>query len=824
MKIKIRKSAVIFLAGALCAVAAEAKTLIWYHFNEGAVGDTTTSPGEKTIVNAAETGSVYDGRVWTCPATGTTSNRSMSATSEYVGTYAEGFPTSVRVIDPQTGVAFTNERSLYLGSATRNGYGKSVIVTVDDAAELHASSFTVEAFVKFDDQQDTSGSWRTIAMKQTDAINGRCSWGLRVGGAGGLMSQTDGRNATNGFDTTQANVSSPSLFDGKWHHVAMVVDGEAMTQTIYQDYRLIKTATLLHPVDYTGDDPIVIGNTIYANYGCFGGGWIDEFRLSDTALSPKDFLHFRTRPDELVDDDTVVYLTFDAMPWFGGTYLHNEAFGAAATNAVLHVSGKASFADDAVPGVGTVRDGILSSNLVVNAGSLHVVTNEAAMKSASILVDDLDRSIGAGTFTIEGFFRWMEQANDRTGTHYFFTEHHASAGRAIDVYFDKSGRVTAQVIAKMTTEQVDEDTGEVTNVVVTAEGKKCVSNYGSFFDGEWHHLALVYDHEYRTVKFYTDYHLRGSVGDVPEIFVKSLHASYQNNLMIGTGYGAGSAYQMNDGYMDEIRITKRALAAQEFLMRDGDVPDFSGDTLAWYTFEDDFRPDPKSEARTVSVSSTCSRETEVPGGRGTTIITDGYGNELRRGNTHSLMITNNGSSAIIAGRDLPLENYENVTVEFFAKGTAATKYRNVVGLYGTQAGNDAKAGCAIWAVQTANDNLRYRTTFTTASTADGGLAMTGTTKTETGESDPVAKDGKWHHIAATFQRVGNKTRETFFCDYKEICHSDGGNPLRTNLINSELRIGGGITGWIDEIRISKGVLPTDAFLRRKTLGLVILFK
>ena len=135
MKMKIRKSAVMFLAGALCAVAAEAKTLIWYHFNEGAVGDTTTSPGEKTIVNAAETGSVYDGRVWTCPATGTTSNRSMAATAEYVGTYAEGFPTGVRVIDPQTGVAFTNERSLYLGSARRDGYGKSVIVTVDDAVK-----------------------------------------------------------------------------------------------------------------------------------------------------------------------------------------------------------------------------------------------------------------------------------------------------------------------------------------------------------------------------------------------------------------------------------------------------------------------------------------------------------------------------------------------------------------------------------------------------------------------------------------------------------------------------------------------------------------
>ena len=42
--------------------------------------------------------------------------------------------------------------------------------------------------------------------------------------------------------------------------------------------------------------------------------------------------------------------------------------------------------------------------------------------------------------------------------------------------------------------------------------------------------------------------------------------------------------------------------------------------------------------------------------------------------------------------------------------------------------------------------------------------------------------------------------------------------------SAEQQPGGGITGWIDEIRISKGVLPTDAFLRRQTLGLVIIFK
>ncbi|MBR1588282.1 MAG: laminin G domain-containing protein [Kiritimatiellae bacterium] len=816
----MRMRSMVFLAGVLCAAAADAKTLIWYHFNEGAVGETTTSPGEKTIVNAAETGSVYDGRVWTCPATGSTSNRSMAATSEYVGTYAEGFPTSVRVIDPQTGAAFTNERCLYLGAARNDGYGKSAIITVDDAAELHVSNLTVEAFVKFD-ETDTSGTWRTIAMKQTDAINGRCSWGLRAGGGGGLMSQTDGRNATNGFDTTQANVSSPSLFDGKWHHVAMVVDGEAMTQSIYQDYRLVKRETLLHPIDYTGDDPIVIGNTIYANYGCLGGGWIDEFRLSDTALSPKDFLHFRTRPDELVDDDTVVYLTFDAMPWFGGNYLHNEAWGASATNAVLYVPGKASFDADAVPGVGTVRDGIFSSNLTVNAGSLHVVTNKTAMKSACVLVDDLDHSLGSGTFTIEGFFRWSPANLGRSNTHYFFTSHHASLGRAIDLLFDSQGRLHAAVIAKCTSNLVDEVTGEVTNTAVFASSKELAKNYGAFYDDAWHHVALVYDKESQVARAYADYKLLGSATGVPELYVLPIHASYENNFMIGTGYGSNSAYQMDEGYMDEIRITKRALAAQEFLMRDA-APDFSTSTLAWWTFEEDYMPEPRAESRKPSSNGTYSFANEVPGGPHT-IITDGYGNELRRGNTRSLKLTK-GKTAFVWTRDLPLENHDAITVEFFAKSTDAQQYSTVLTYQGVRKGYEGGAydgtissPKTIWAVQGANGNKRYRTHVVT--TANTNYGMTGNSE------DEAAVDGKWHHIAATFENdSASKVRTTLYCDYKLASTGTTSGQIRTNLVQSLLYMGGAIEGYIDEIRISKGVLPVEAFLRRQTQGLVLVIR
>ena len=647
-----------------------------------------------------------------------------------------------------------------------------------------------------------------------------------MSGNGGLNSQTDGRNATNGFESTNAQVSSPSLFDGKWHHVAMVVDGEAMTQTIYQDYRLVKRETLKYPIDYTGDDPIVIGNTVYASYGCFGGGWIDEFRISDTALHPSQFIRFRTRPDELVDDDTVIYLTFDAYSWFGGTYLHNESWGPVSTNAVLYIRGKASFADDSVPGIGTIRDGIYSSNLVVNAGSLHVETNTVLSKSACILVDDLNRSIGSGTFTLEGFFRWMEEPGTRDGTLYFITEH-STAGRPIDIYFDKSGRMTANVIARITSNQVDEVTGEVTNTVISASSKKLVTNYGHFFDKAWHQLALVYDQEHQLARLYADYRLLGTVTGVPELYVLPVSGTggvgntYENNFMIGTGYGSNNAYMMNGGYMDEVRITKRALTSQEFLMRDA-APEFPTNTLAWYTFEEeDLIPEPRAESR-VPVPGVYSFTNEVPGGKHT-IITDGYGNELRHGNARSLKLTK-GKEAFRTVRDLPLENHAEVTVEFFAKSTAATQYSTVLTYQGVRRGYEGgtydgtvDAPKTIWAVQGANGNKRYRTHVVT--TKNTNFGMTGNSEAE------AAVDGKWHHIAATFAKEGSSTtRTTLYCDYELASTGTTSGLLRTDLIYSHLLVGGAIEGVIDEIRISKGVLPVEAFLRRKTLGLMVIVK
>jgi hypothetical protein len=303
--------------------------------------------------------------------------------------------------------------------------------------------------------------------------------------------------------------------------------------------------------------------------------------------------------------------------------------------------------------------------------------------------------------------------------------------------------------------------------------------------------------------------------------VELLHASYENNFMIGTGYGTG-AYNMNGGYMDEIRITKRALAAQEFLMRDA-APTFTTNTLAWYTFEDaDLIPEPRAESRVPSVTGTYSFSDEVPGGKHT-IITDGYGNELRRGNTRSLKLTK-GKEAFRTVRDLPIENHAEVTVEFFAKSTAATQYSTVLTYQGVRRGNEGgtydgtiSSPKTIWAVQGANGNKRYRTHVVT--TANTNFGMTGESEAE------AAVDGKWHHIAATFAKEGdNETRTTLYCDYQLAKTAKTSGLMRTGLIYSQLLVGGAIDGVIDEIRISKGVLPVEAFLRRQTLGMMIIFK
>lgn len=78
-------------------------------------------------------------------------------------------------------------------------------------------------------------------------------------------------------------------------------------------------------------------------------------------------------------------------------------------------------------------------------------------------------------------------------------------------------------------------------------------------DGAWHHLALVVDNDRKEFRAYFDYKLAANESS----FVPGVTGVY--SLFIGCGYSGSSPAEFFDGWIDNLRVTKRALGIDEFL-------------------------------------------------------------------------------------------------------------------------------------------------------------------------------------------------------------------------------------------------------------------
>ena len=82
-------------------------------------------------------------------------------------------------------------------------------------------------------------------------------------------------------------------------------------------------------------------------------------------------------------------------------------------------------------------------------------------------------------------------------------------------------------------------------------------------------------------------------------------------------------------------------------------------------------------------------------------------------------------------------------------------------------------------------------------------------------------DGKWHHIAVTFAPDGNgNTLCTFYKDYQQLGsqHTFNGEMECGDYGTSSMAAGSRYNGYIDEVRISKGVLTVDQMLHALPRG------
>jgi len=180
--------------------------------------------------------------------------------------YAADVP-NVLTFDPLTRALYPNTSSLDLSTAGR--------VRVLDDDELDASAFTVECFVKVQDQ----GGYPNFVSRLNFDVAG---WQLDVNQSEYARARIDTGSSNN--QVVGSGVAQ-SLADGDWHHVALTFDGDFAR--LYVDYANMASK------DVAGSKlnvNSVLNDLLFGDSTWPAGSYLDEVRFSASPLGPDQFL------------------------------------------------------------------------------------------------------------------------------------------------------------------------------------------------------------------------------------------------------------------------------------------------------------------------------------------------------------------------------------------------------------------------------------------------------------------------------------------------------------------------------------------------------
>ncbi|MBQ2632116.1 MAG: laminin G domain-containing protein [Kiritimatiellae bacterium] len=837
---------------AIAAVAAgmfslQARTVAWYHFNEGENGYAPT--GYPAIVtNAAAPGTLtgYPYRQTGCMSFG-------GAAGANLPTYTNAFSSSMTWYDPVTGERATDGKGMYFSTAGGDGSGNGSAVLVTDNAALHCERITVECMMKvaLGANKTALASWtHLLTMRNADQASTPSNtknikaWGMIVNASGNLVVQaqvplSDGSAADTSLSMTDIYTSGVNLADGNWHHVAITYD--QTTMRVYIDYALRASREWGHGLTYgtASKNRLCIGTFDATTYGRWQG-FIDEVRISDEALPPEQFLRIvDVAAYTATDADTVLYLPFNSTDFTP----FNSATSAVASMVDMRLStdskGVYPRFDAGVSAVvsNELHSGIFAANTIMNEGCWTYTNNPAYPEYARyIIIDDFSKNnnthlITSGDFTAEFF---LKVPTTPTSTSRVLVENTGAKG---------AGNIQLTVTANYlyctlySQEEIDKYEAGTVSAMTATDFYTPVSNV---VGGDWHHVALVVDKTNRRAALYLD---GKSVRIVENFVLASGVSTHSNNdyrfLKIGEGWGGSSATAIHGLSIDEFRITRRALVPQEFLTK-GVASDASareelenGTTRAWIAFEGDLNVGPNGSgvvgsSTATTVSMTYSSDVPgVPGGK----LLDGNNNVIREANLSSMCFSgaygsgdtspDTASQRLFFGRNVLLErDMKSMTVEFFMKGTrnAAKGWATILRMYGNDTGSDSSPFRRLW-------SLGYKD-------AAGHIYVikdiNDASQTSFYPDDNVSlADGRWHHIAITFAPDGTgKTLCNVYKDYKPLGsqHTFNGEMECDDYGASSMAIGSRYNGYIDEVRVSKGVLSVDQMLHVEKRGYSILIR
>jgi len=811
---KIIDSSILFAVFTLVAIAtAKAETVVWYTFDDLTPGDTLANG---TTVENKVTPGTHDATVLGL------NSYLLKPDSTKMPICTNGIPESFRVFDPVSGTMSEGvDRALRFQSTWNTGDGAFLQVAND--ADLRPEAFTVEAMVWFPKDTTSVNNWNVIAVHPAKMTCANAdAWGFRFTGPNQIIvrftrpreytptadKEDTYDNVTGADNVSVYSATVPAINDGRWHHVAFTAapngaDSSKTDVKVFFDYNQVASSTLDFRPQFSDEDdcPVWIGST-RQSYG-FLTGAIGEFRFSNVALTPGEFLRSHNAG---LDKDVVLYYDFETQGE-SGQIVNIASPGIMDGTIITNNSLAPEFVEDSP--VERLRQSMASAVYETSEKSLeNYITSASSRKDGYVECMPLDVDWFSKTnFTVECFFKTENMTQIYTPLFRRWGGANVQVNIGVGGYGGNMG----------------------INISTNANYTQTERNISSFSAGTWNHVALVVNQtgETKTIKTYFNWHLKETFPLPSNLADTNLNGSGPKfEKWFFAGADGGSSF---DGKIDSMRVTLRALEPQEFLT---DRPYASGSTIAHISFDDE-TPNASADYGTLRESKyrgsiTPTYSDIVPG----PIIRDGEGGEiLKKNNVKSISFPDTTDHSWVSygsSDNNPVDTYylhtsrdgqyrTSGTIEFWMKSSQTDADYDTV-LWGGYARTTNAVGDV-----TSYQHSLIR--FNNAHRLEFGFNASGTWRAVTATNVDVL-DGKWHHVAFTFKPAptdSSKMVATGYIDYEQVdtITCDGQLRLENNGY-FDLRFAGehgsgfgkkNFGGLIDELRISDCALEPSQFLR-----------
>ncbi len=821
----------IAMAALSCAAAADARTLAWYRFEERSGGATT----QGTVFTNTVDQSKYPAYPGVCAYSENSmySKATLSYDSSHMPVYASAFPSSIALVDPNdTRMDYPNDGAVAINSGNADDKDNPAgAVFIDDHEDLRLQTGTIEFFVRI---PATSQGFRCLATRIGRQYGGGntsfniygklLSSGdmypvLEIAAVDGEPLRDQNGIVTNGVKySANGNFSGVCLDNDRWHHIALTIDGASKKAILYVDYVRRASISYVGDILYEADCPFAFGAHPQCTY--FGSSeTIDEVRISDEVLSPDQMLGYGHRSSVSAGKDALLYFPFEganAEMTFGADdmqepvvcnpFLENRAVGGGYSKVSASFYRSSSAADDYDPAVGAgevpaaeIRQCLRSPAANADLQSVHFATNGAgtgALRAVAVPASVSAKDLFGESCTVECFMKIPE------------TGYLAAEGQSHLLCLYSAFQV------KITCKGSQWNNGYVNFAVggtslLAANGKE----HAKFIaDGEWHHVAVVYDKENARAEAYVDYAPVASA-DSPEMNLGA-HKSYYNGLMIGGSYWDGREF--GNVWIDEVRVSRGALRPHQFLT----MKAAEDDLLARASFEESLAMGPYTNffgaaGEAMAFVAGASAPAYSPSRMARTFTEGRGGAVLVNGNRRSLEF--DGGMVLWRDRAL-LADSDEFTVEFLLKSASPAAG---AGIARVNRGSSSNVTAEVtWALSFADNAGRLALKVDTD-------AASGQTHVFDGAS---FADGDWHHVGLQFARSGSDTEVRLYRDAALVGSWGVSGRLATapRLVSFMLGAGEdasvGFVGGIDELRVSPGVVDSGRFMTPVRKGAVVVIR